>query len=289
MGNIPMDDTKMDNNKEYDHDKEQRLILSSNTMSTAIEEFVDKLIPNKQDRYKLLLSNDDKNENEEKQNQSDFLPNTNDYELDDKILLNTLAIQNRLKQKQQLISSLNGLLQRTEYESIMSTAKQLKDGTYHQKYNKKTSSNLTAKLNRMESKTKFMGTHSQQLIDNLNYKQLQTENERLQNELNESMTQRTYLENDKRSLVEALKLKIAKIRQVEQENGIVIGELRISLEEMSNNQTALKQQMNEEKNLLTTNLKQMIDTLTTENHSLRQQIPSFKTTDDATSIHREYS
>merc|ERR1712228_687064 len=184
---------------------------------------------------------------------------------------------------------LNGLLQRTEYESIMSTAKQLKDGTYHQKYNKKTSSNLTAKLNRMESKTKFMGAHSQQLIDNLNFKYLQTENERLKNELTASKNLRSCLENDKESLTKALNLKIAKIRQVEEEKGIVIGELRISLEQMSNNQTALKQQMNEEKNLLTTNLKQMIDTLTTENHSLRQQIPSFKTTDDATAIHREYS
>merc|ERR1719410_2686866 len=102
-----------------------------------------------------------------------------------------------------------------------------------------------------------MGLHSQKLIDNTDFKHLQAENERLQNELNESMKSRARLENDKQSLVQALKSKISKIRQVEEEKGIVIGELRISLEEMSNNQTILKRQMTEEKDLLTHSLKEM--------------------------------
>merc|ERR1712176_260793 len=119
-----------------------------------------------------------------------------------------------------------------------------------------------------------MGLHSQQLIDNADFKHLQAENERLQNELNESIKSRARLENDKQSLVQALKSKISKIRQVEEEKGIVIGELRISLEEMSNSQKTLKQQMMEERDLLTQHLKQMIETLTKENLDLRGQIPN---------------
>merc|ERR1712129_153028 len=127
----------------------------------------------------------------------------------------------------------------------------------------KRSSNLTAKLNRMESKTKFMGKHSQQLIDNLDFQQMQRENDRLQQELKESEAQRNALQKDKKHLAHAINLKISKIREVEEEKGIVIGELRISLEEMSSNQKKLKQQMTEEKDLLT--------------HSLHQQQSSNKT------------
>lgn len=123
-----------------------------------------------------------------------------------------------------------------------------------------------------------MGSHSQQLIDNLDFKQMQTENQRLQQELKESETMRQALENDKKQLVSAINLKISKIREVEEEKGIVIGELRISLEEMSSNQKTLKLQMMEERDLLTQHLKQMIETLTTENHNLRQQL-SIQTSD----------
>merc|ERR1711971_555938 len=257
--------------KEYDHDQQRQVLISSNCMSADIDEFVSKLMPNKQDLYKLIVSNDNDNVTKSKEDKSDFLPNTNDYELDDKILLNTLAIQTRLQEKQHLMSQLNALLQRTEYASMLSTAQQLKDGSYHQTFNTKDASNLSAKLNRMESKTKFMGKHSQQLIDNLDFQRMQRENQRLQHELQESEAQRHALQNDKKHLTEAINLKISKIREVEEEKGIVIGELRISLEEMSSNQKKLKQQMTEEKDLLTRSLHQMIETLTTENHNLRQQ------------------
>merc|ERR1712154_746642 len=260
--------------QQNDNKQQQILLISSNSISPSIEQFVDKLVPN--DIYKLIP--EEKKEEKENEMKSDFLPNTNDDELNDKILLNTLKIQNGLKKKHELISSLNRLLEQTKYASTMSDVEALRKGTYHQKYNK-SSSNLSAKLQRMESKTKFMGAYSQKLGENVEFKRMETENERLKNELKESQSIIASLESDKTNLAKAVKLKIAKIRQMEEEKGIVIGELRISLEQMSNEQKAL----NEEKNLLTDNLKEMIEKLSKENHSLRQQI-SHKKNDHEVSL-----
>ena len=159
-----------------------------------------------------------------------------------------------------------------EYTETASTATALKEGSFHQQFNEKSSSNLAAKLDRMDSKERFMSPQSaDKLVQSVESNHLKLENERLREEVEEMRASMGLLENDKLNLSKALKLKIARIRQIEEERGIVIGELRVSLEGMSNAQRTMKQQLDEEKRVLHDHLKQMVLKLTEENEELRQQ------------------
>merc|ERR1712217_317866 len=178
--------------------------------------------------------------------------------------------QERLKKKQELLSSMRSLLMKWEFTETASNAIALKEGSHHQQFNK--TNNLKAKLNRMDAKDRFMESQNGgSLMESVERKHLKMENERLRQEMEEMRSAMGLLESDKLKLDKALKLKIKRIRQIEEERGIVIGELRISLEGMTNAQRTMKEQMNEEKKMLHDHLKQMVLKLTEENEQLRKQ------------------
>merc|ERR1739841_248910 len=123
------------------------------------------------------------------------------------------------------MGSLRTLLTKWEYTETATTAVALKEGSFHQQFNDKSSSNLAAKLDRMDSKERFMSPQSAgKLMESVECNHLKVENGRLREELDEIRATMALLENDKLNLGKALKLKIARIRQIEEERGIVIGE-----------------------------------------------------------------
>ena len=200
-------------------------MITSNTTSLLIEQFVDKLlINNKYETFKLFNDNDNDNDNDNNNNSDLLILNTNDEELENKVLFtgNTKSFTTKTRK----LMLLNKLLQEMKSLSSTSTINELNDGTYHQQFNNSKSKNLTVKLNRMESKQKFMGSFSEKLMENASLQHLKIENERLNQELDESKGTISRLENDKLNLKKILDLKINKIRQIEEEKGIIIGELR---------------------------------------------------------------
>ena len=208
-----------------------KLMLCSNSTSSAMEQFVESLMSN-QDSFRLIMAPSDGPEDEaaDKVAESDLFANSNDDELDDRVLLNTLQLQDRMRKKEQLLSSLRALLMKWEYSESAATATALTDGSYHQRFNESASSNLTAKLDRMDSTKRFMAPQSAgTLAESVDAKQLKLQNERLREELEASRAATALLEDDRLNLTKALKAKMARIRQIEEERGIVVEDLRASV------------------------------------------------------------
>jgi len=255
-----------------------KMIISAKSTSPALDHFVESLIPkvlpsqSERGVFRLIMAPEDAPRNEKK---SDFLPKSNDEALDDEIVENTLAIQERLRRKQRLLWSLKESLSKWKYAESMATATALAQGSYHQQFNKKESSNLSAKLARMDSKSRFMGQRATALLESVELKHFEAENKRLREELEESRAAMRLLEDDAVTLSQALNLKVARIRQIEEERGAVIGELRASLEGMANEHRTMRAQMKEERLLLTDQLKRDILRLCDENERLRRnEVPT---------------
>ena len=102
-----------------------------------------------------------------------------------------------------------------EYSESVATSTALAEGSYHQRFNDSSSSNLTAKLDRMDSKKRFMAPQSAgTLAESVDAKQLKLQNERLREELEASRAATALLEDDGLNLSKALKAKMARIGRV---------------------------------------------------------------------------
>jgi len=98
------------------------------------------------------------------------------------------------------------------------------------------------------------GQRATALLESVELKHFEAENKRLREELEESRAAMCLLEDDVVTLSQALNLKVARVRQIEEERGAVIGELRASLEGMANEHRTMRAQMKEERLLLTDQL-----------------------------------
>jgi len=258
----------------------QRLFISTEVLSSATEQFVDALVPNKLHipRIHQKSSKGDRADTECKV----AVENVNAEQIDDEkmdgakddLMWNALSIQEALRKKQSLTATLDALLQRTAYLTSAETAAELEDGTFHAKFNKAqgkgAKSNLSGKLERMQSKERFQGQRAAELREKVEVKYLADERDRLQNELDAAHSARESAKESARDLQTALKRKAKRIRTMKEEHNAVVGGLRASLQDMATRQEALKEQTKEEKELLTQNLKQIIEALTAENQTLKE-------------------
>ena len=106
----------------------------------------------------MVLPDGLKAEAADKVAESALFANSNDEEVDDRILLNTLQLQDRMRKKEQLLSSLRALLMKWEYSESVATSTALAEGSYHQRFNDSSSSNLTAKFHRIDATKRFKDT-----------------------------------------------------------------------------------------------------------------------------------
>lgn len=132
------------------------------------------------------------------------------------------------------------------------------------------SKNVTSNLRRMASKDEMVSIGTK-LIDSNQIKFLLKENEMLKQNVQTLSQEVNNLSKENQSLAKVIDASNVRVMAIEEEKGIAIGELRVLLQDLSMEKDTMEKQLREEKQLLSSDLKQMIDQLTKENHQLKGQ------------------
>merc|ERR1719461_612488 len=87
------------------------------------------------------------------------------------------------------------------------------------------------------------------------------------------LEQQNAILTDERNRMEAMvKSKSKRIQEIKEERGIALGEMKILLETVQEEKRGLQNQRDEERDVITTNLRHTIDQLLAENQKLRKRL-----------------